>query len=50
MGRLCFSTYAMDMKEYIAPESNIITAEVSLAKNIPMTTSGASWLPPQQHN
>jgi hypothetical protein len=42
MGRLCFSTYAMDMKECNAPESNNITAEVPLMKNIPMTTSGAS--------
>jgi hypothetical protein len=50
MGRLCFSTYAMDMKECVAPESNSITAEVSLTKNMPMTMSGASWLPPQQHN
>jgi hypothetical protein len=42
MGRLCFSTYAADMKENDAPESNSTTAEVSLMKNIPMTTSRAS--------
>jgi hypothetical protein len=42
MGRLCFSTYAVDMKECDAPESNNTTAEVSLMKNVPMTTSGAS--------
>jgi hypothetical protein len=42
MGRLCFSTYIADMKEYDAPESNNTTAEVSLTKNILMTTSGAS--------
>jgi hypothetical protein len=42
MGRLCFSTYAADMKECDAPESNSTTAEVSLRKSIPMTTSGAS--------
>jgi hypothetical protein len=28
MGRLCFSTYAGDMKECDAPESNSTTAEV----------------------
>jgi hypothetical protein len=43
MGRLCFSTYAADMKECDALESNITTVEVSLMKNIPMTMSGASW-------
>jgi hypothetical protein len=43
MGRLCFATYAVDMKECDALESNSTTAEVSLTKNIPMTTSGASW-------
>jgi hypothetical protein len=42
MGRLCFLTYAVDMKECDAPESNSTTADVSLMKNIPMTTSGAS--------
>jgi hypothetical protein len=48
MGRLCFSTYAVDMKECDALESNSITAEVVLMKNIPKTTSEASsittWL------
>jgi hypothetical protein len=42
MGRLCFSTYAVDMKECDAPESNSTTAEMLLMKNIPMITSGAS--------
>jgi hypothetical protein len=42
MGRLFFSTYAADMKECDAPESNSTTAEVSLMKNVPITTSGAS--------
>jgi hypothetical protein len=42
MGRLCFSMYAVDMKECDAPKSNSTTVEVSLLKNIPMTTSGAS--------
>jgi hypothetical protein len=42
MGRLCFSTYAADMKECDAPESNSTTAEMSLKENIPMTTSRAS--------
>jgi hypothetical protein len=42
MGRLCFSTYAANMKKYDAPESNSTTAEVLLMKNVPMTTSGAS--------
>jgi hypothetical protein len=32
----------MDIKECNAPESNSTTAKVSLTKNIPMTTSGAS--------
>jgi hypothetical protein len=32
MGRLCFSTYAADMKECDALESNNTTAEVSLTK------------------
>jgi hypothetical protein len=32
MGRLCISTYAADMKECDAPESNSTTAEVSLTK------------------
>jgi hypothetical protein len=32
MGRLCFSTYAADMKECDAPESNNTIAEVSLTK------------------
>jgi hypothetical protein len=35
-------TYTMNMKECNAPESNNTTAEVSLMKNIPLTTSGAS--------
>jgi hypothetical protein len=39
MDRLCFSTYAADMKECDAPESNSTTAEMSLTENIPMTTS-----------
>jgi hypothetical protein len=43
MGRLYFLTYAADMKECDAPKSNYTTIEVSLTKNIPMTTSGASW-------
>jgi hypothetical protein len=43
MGRLRFSTYAADMKEYDAPESNSTTAEMSLMENVVMTTSGASW-------
>jgi hypothetical protein len=38
-GRLCFPTYATDMKECDALELNSTTAEVSLIKNIPMTTS-----------
>jgi hypothetical protein len=42
MGRLCFSTYAADMKECDAPESNSTTAEVALMRNIPRATSGAS--------
>jgi hypothetical protein len=42
-GRLCFPTYAADMKECDAPESNSTTAEVSLTRNIPMTTSRASY-------
>jgi hypothetical protein len=42
MRRLCFTTYVADMKECDAPESNSTTAKVSLMKNIPMTTSGAS--------
>jgi hypothetical protein len=32
MGRLCFSTYAVDMKDCNAPESNNTTVEVSLTK------------------
>jgi hypothetical protein len=48
MGRLCFSIYAIDMKEYNAPELNSTTTEVALMRNIPRTTSGASstvaWL------
>jgi hypothetical protein len=43
MGRLCFSTYEVDMKECDAAESNNTTAKVSLTKNIPMTMSGASY-------
>jgi hypothetical protein len=42
MGRLCFSTYAADMKECDAPESNSTTTKLSLVRNIPMTTFGAS--------
>jgi hypothetical protein len=42
MGRLGFSIYVADIKECDAPESNSTTTEVSLTKNIPMTTSGAS--------
>jgi hypothetical protein len=41
MGRLCFSTYAADMKECDAPESNSTTTEVVLMKNISRTTSRA---------
>jgi hypothetical protein len=43
MGRFYFSTYATDMKECDAPESNSTTTEVSLTKNIPMTKFEASW-------
>jgi hypothetical protein len=43
MGRLCFSTYAVDMKECDAPESNSTTIELSLTKILPMTTSEAFW-------
>jgi hypothetical protein len=43
MGRLFFSTYAADLKECDAPESNSTTAERSLTENVSMTTSGASW-------
>jgi hypothetical protein len=32
MGRLCFSTYAENMKECDAPESNSTTTEVALTK------------------
>jgi hypothetical protein len=32
MGRLCLSTYAADMKEYDALESNSTTAKVTLTK------------------
>jgi hypothetical protein len=42
MGRLYFSTYVENMKEFDALESNSTTTEVALAKNIPRTTSGAS--------
>jgi hypothetical protein len=35
--------YAADMKESDAQESNNTTVEVSLMRNIPMTTSGASY-------
>jgi hypothetical protein len=42
MGRLCFSTYATDMKECDTPESNSTTAEMSLTENVPMTTTGTS--------
>jgi hypothetical protein len=41
--RLFFPTYAADMKEHDATESNSTTAEVLLTRNIPMTTSGASY-------
>jgi hypothetical protein len=43
MGRLCLSTYAADMKECEALESNSTTATTGLMKNIPRKTSGASW-------
>jgi hypothetical protein len=43
LGRLCFSIYAMDIKEYDALESNSTTVEESLMKNIPMIMFGASW-------
>jgi hypothetical protein len=43
-GRLCFSTYVADMKECDALESNGTTVEVSLMRNIPMTTSGSSCI------
>jgi hypothetical protein len=41
MGRLCFSTYVVDIKECDALESNSTTAEVVFMKNISRTTSGA---------
>jgi hypothetical protein len=41
MHRLCFSTYIVDMKECDALESKSTIEEVSLLKNIPMTTCGA---------
>jgi hypothetical protein len=37
------------MKECDVTESNSTTAKVLLMKNRPTTTSGASWVPPQQH-
>jgi hypothetical protein len=40
--RLYFPTYVADMKECDAPELNSTTTEVSLMRNIPMTTSRAS--------
>jgi hypothetical protein len=43
MGRLCFSTYVVDMKERDAPKSNSTTAEASLMKHILMKMSRASW-------
>jgi hypothetical protein len=43
MGRLCFSIYAKDMKDCDDVESNSRTAKVVLTKNIPRTTSQASW-------
>jgi hypothetical protein len=43
MDILCFSTYATDMEECDAPESNNTTIEVTLRRNIPRTTSRASW-------
>jgi hypothetical protein len=43
MDRLCFSTYAADIKECDAPESNSTTVEVALMKNIPRTAFEASW-------
>jgi hypothetical protein len=42
MDRLCLSTNATDMKECDALETDNTTVEVSLLKNVPMTTSGAS--------
>jgi hypothetical protein len=48
MGTLCFPTYARDMKECDAPESNNTTAKMSLTRNIPVTmsedSSTATWL------
>jgi hypothetical protein len=41
MGKLCFSIYATDMKEYDALKSNNTTAEVALTRNIPRKTPGA---------
>jgi hypothetical protein len=43
MGRLCFFTYLADIKECDALESSSTIAEVGLMKNIPRTTSVASW-------
>jgi hypothetical protein len=42
MSRLCFSTYAADIKKCDTLESNSTAVEVALMKNIPKTTSGAS--------
>jgi hypothetical protein len=42
MGRLYFSTYIADMKEWDAAKSNNTTVEVALTRNITRTTSGAS--------
>jgi hypothetical protein len=42
MGKLCFSIYAANMKEYDALESNSTIVVVALMRNIPRTTSGAS--------
>jgi hypothetical protein len=42
MGKLCFLTYAADMKEWDTPESNNTMAEEALIRNMPRTTSVAS--------
>jgi hypothetical protein len=46
MSKLCFSTYAVDMKECDASESNSTTIVAAFTRNIPRTTFGASMLPP----
>jgi hypothetical protein len=43
MGRLCFATNFDDMKEYDAPESNIIIVGCEFVGNIPNTTSLDYW-------